>query len=727
MFTIMKKLYTIIALLLTLSVVVKAQENKLSINTINRLNEIERDYSTKLTKSYKEKPSEIGAYIIIEKDADPYIIETTGAKVNMVIDTIVSARIPLDAIDDVAALDIVKKIDTGGRAKPKMNKAREAIKVSNIISGIDLPSAYTGKGVVIGVIDGGVQLDHINFYDEEGNLRIKRVWNQPINTGTPPEGFSYGSEYKTEEEIVSAGYDDTSETHGCHVLGIAAGSCKENNFYGIAPETDIVVVGYNYYDTSLSWNSITDAIGYIYDYADSVGKPCVVNISLGDVYGPHDGCSIFDQVCDNLQGEGKLLVGSAGNEGTNRQHIKKTFTTEQDSLRTFVSLLTKYSTYYATQCDFYGEHNKEFKIKVCAVKTSDGTIINETEAVSSNAIGSHTFTLSKVNNLGADASIQIISELEPGSNRPHINAMVLASSVKTGYTIGFKIIGDTGSTIHGWADDYYSRFTNKSNLEGWTPGDFDSNIAELGGTGKRIISVGSYKINDFGSNINLEDISSFSSKGPTLDGRMKPDITAPGEWIVSSYSNSDAVLSSSSNISKIKQGDTITVNGINYYWGSMKGTSMSAPMVTGTLALWLEANPNLTPEDIREVLSETAVRDEWTGSQPNNTWGYGKLDAWNGLKKVLELSGIEEIESSFQNDFARIFIIEGYCKILFAKDLKRCEVSIYDITGKLINSQNLGNINSGYETAIEDSYGLKGIYVVKISGEDWSCTKKIVL
>ena len=154
---------------------------------------------------------------------------------------------------------------------------------------------------------------------------------------------------------------------------------------------------------------------------------------------------------------------------------------------------------------------------------------------------------------------------------------------------------------------------------------------------------------------------------------------------------------------------------------------MSAPMVTGTLALWLEANPNLTPEDIREILSETAVRDEWTGSQPNNTWGYGKLDAWNGLKKGLELSGIEEIESTLQNDFARIFVTEGCCKILLAKDLKRCEISIYDITGKLINSQNLGNINGGYETSIDESYGLKGIYVVKISGEDWNCTQKIAL
>ena len=68
----------------------------------------------------------------------------------------------------------------------------------------------------------------------------------------------------------------------------------------------------------------------------------------------------------------------------------------------------------------------------------------------------------------------------------------------------------------------------------------------------------------------------------------------------------------------------VTINGINYYWGAIRVTSMSSPMVAGTLALWLEANPNLTPEDVREIFSETAIRDEWTSSQPNNTWGYGK-------------------------------------------------------------------------------------------------------
>ena len=719
----MKKLITLVSFVFISTIFAYSQNNKLSINTQRLINEINNSNNT-LLKSSTEKYSKIGAYIIIENGADPYSLEEFGVEVNMVLDTIVSARIPLDAIDEISNFDIVKKIDAGGRAKPKMDKAREAIKVNNIISGIDIPSAYSGKDVVIGVIDCGIQLDHINFYDNNGNLRIKRVWNQPVNTGTHPEGYSYGSEYKTEEEIIVAGYDESTETHGGHVTGIAAGSYKGNDFYGIAPDCDIVFVSYNYNDMSIGWNSISDAIAYIYDYADSVGKPCVVNISLGDTYGPHDGCSIFDQVCDALQGEGKLIVGSVGNEGANRQHIKKTFTTPQDSLRTFVSLLTKYGSYYATQCDLYGEHNKEYKVKVCVVKTSNGTIINETESVSSNNIGTHTFSLSKVNGTGANASFQISCELEPGSNRPHINIMGMASSVSTGYTIGFKVIGETGSTVHGWADDYYSRFTNKSNLEGWTPGDLESNIAEIGGTGKRIISVGSYKTKVYTATSYEGEISSYSSIGPTLDGRMKPDITAPGEYIVSSFSNSDYITSTKT--TEISRGDKINVDGVDYYWGAMRGTSMSAPMVAGTLALWLEANPNLTPEDIREVLSQTAIRDSETGSEPNNTWGYGKLDAWNGLKKVLEMTGIED-DCTFINEQAtKVFAYNGEINVLFTKNINNCSISIYDITGKCISTTFIGNTNAGEELSFIKG-AEKGIYIIKINGDNLSTATKVIL
>ena len=205
---------------------------------------------------------------------------------------------------------------------------------------------------------------------------------------------------------------------------------------------------------------------------------------------------------------------------------------------------------------------------------------------------------------------------------------------------------------------------------------------------------------------------------------MKPDITAPGEYLVSSMSNSS--YSVSDNSTEIQRGDTVIVNGINYYWGAIRGTSMSSPMVAGTLALRLEANPNLTPEDVREIFSETAIRDEWTGSQPNNTWGYGKLDAWGGLKKVLELNGIEENYIAESNNGVKVFANNGLLNILFTNIINNCSISVYDITGKIITNKFIGSANAGDEICI-NNISNKGIYIIKIDGDSFATVQKIIL
>lgn len=135
---------------------------------------------------------------------------------------------------------------------------------------------YTGKGVVIGIVDNGFQYDHVDFLNaDKSDTRIKRVWDQH-GTGNAPEGFGYGAEYKTTAEIRAAKYDLTSGFHATHVSGIASGSDKSTPYYGVAPDADLVFVSFK------STNAqIVDGIKYVFDYAKSVGKPAVVNISLG--------------------------------------------------------------------------------------------------------------------------------------------------------------------------------------------------------------------------------------------------------------------------------------------------------------------------------------------------------------------------------------------------------------------------------------------------------------
>ena len=120
------------------------------------------------------------------------------------------------------------------------------------------------------------------------------------------------------------------------------------------------------------------------------------------------------------------------------------------------------------------------------------------------------------------------------------------------------------------------------------------------GTAYEVITAASYVTRGAG----VGSISTFSSLGPTRDGRQAPTIAAPGQSIIAPQPPST--------------GDT---------YGPMSGTSMAAPMVTGTVALMLQGNPELTAAEIRDCLMSTARADAFTGATPNHAWGAGKLDA----------------------------------------------------------------------------------------------------
>lgn len=701
-------------LLIFLHVISLYAEEKLSASTISALKRIAEE-EILCTRAYTSEKAEIGylnCYIVMEYNTDPASFEKYGAAVNMVTDSIVSVRMPIDSIYSLASDDIVKRIDLGYSPKPRMDFARESVLANKIIGGEDLPYPFNGDGVVIGIVDRGMQLDHIGFFNSENELRIKRVWLQS-QSGTPPENFSYGNELGDEASIIAHGTDVTSETHATAVGGIAAGSDKGLDYYGMATESDIVYVSYS---TSLGdgYACISDAIKYIYDYADKVNKPCVVNLSLGDTPGPHDGNSLFDKVCDSMQGAGRLLVGAAGNDGNSTNHISTTITSPQDTLKTFFSFISKYGNGYKSTSDFYGEQGKNFNIKLCVLQYGSGKIIAESETIPVETAGSQTLYFYKDGNLGINANIDIICETEPGSGRPHINIAANMSSVTAGYSLGIKVFGDNG-TVHGWADNTYSRFKSFSTPAGWSAGDNNYTANEIGGVGKQIISVGAYKSKDFSATpTGIGQISSFSSKGPTVDGRMKPDISAPGEWIVAPYS--EAVINNISYSARLKEGDSIIIDNRKYVYGSIRGTSAAAPMVTGTLAIWLQAKPDLTPDEVREILSRTAIQDEYTGNTSNNTWGYGKLDAWNGLKEIL---GLSSLQSHNEDNKERAILIcrGGDCSLLITADIENAAILIYDISGRKVANIPKGDVAAGDEIILPQLSS--GLYIVTIKGKEY--------
>lgn len=669
-------------------------------------------------KRYDKKDEVCACYLHFSNVLALGDIEDLGININRVIGDIAIARIPLSKIESIANIEGIDRIEMGTPIFSTLNDVRIENGVDLLHNAYNIPSSYTGKGVIVGIIDQGMQLDHINFYNSNGELRIKRYWNQTDTSGMPPNGYDYGSEYTTQSEIETVKYDTDNGTHAIHVAGIAAGGYKGCDYYGIATESDIVFVSYDGYSTSIS-----DAISYIYDYASEVGKPAVINLSIGSFIGPRDGTSDFDVIADELQGDGKILVGAAGNSGKDNCHASKTISSYSDSFKTFMPCSYNLYNYTSQNIDYveiYGNANTNLNVKLSLYNKTTNSYVSQSSTVYSMFGSSTTYTL----NEGIVGTIEVYSETMPDTRKPHVLIVKSLTQASDNYAVEISVTSSKGNTIHVWS--------YRDTFEGYgftthTSGDSQYTISEIGGTGNRITTVGSY-VNkpSFGGIVG--SISSTSSKGPTADGRQKPDVTAPGEGVVSSFSNSYNIAQSSYYKPYLDLGTKVTSNGETYYYGIMTGTSMAAPVVTGIVATWLQARPTLSPEDIKDIIIKTSTIDEFTGdiSQTRNIWGCGKIDAWAGIKECLVMNGIDGVEPIADKDilFSKSTTIT---KLLFAKDMTNVNIKIYDITGKVISMQNIVKVVSGDEYIVDTANFAKGVYVINVAGEIVSETFKIVI
>jgi len=680
--------------------------------------------TTKLLTCYMMKSINnqrfVNVFIELNENANLEVLKSYGALININLPGIVSAQIPVESLETIAMLPEVKHLEIAIPVRAKMDKARVATNVDKVQSGTALPAPFKGKNVVIGIIDSGIEFGHINFYDSLGTTyRIKKVWDQNV-AGTHPTGYTYGTEYKTQSAILAAQFDNKTETHATHVTGIAAGADKSNGniYYGVAPEADIVFVSYNLNDQSSDNVSIADGIKYIYDYATSVNEPCVVNMSLGTQMGPHDGTSAFDQVCDALEGKGRLLVGAAGNEGMDSLHLSQTFTSTNTTLKSFFNYYVNTKLDGAT--DIWGDAGKNFTIRVVVYNKTTGNEVYTTPTLTAATTNSQSYTLTSAN--GAVGSIQIFTERNATNTKPNAFVYTSMTSITSGNYIGVIITAQDG-TIHAWADDVNAYFSGK-NITGWTSGNSNNSVSEVGGTGKKIITVGAYTTkNTFTNTSNatyhssevVNQIADFSSKGPTLDGRTKPDITAPGSLLISSYSS--AIITSTSYKNYIVK--MTTVNGKSYYYGQLSGTSMATPMVTGILATWLGVKNDLSPDDVRAILQSTSITDSYTGTIPSggsNIWGYGKIDAWSGIKSLLKTTQLQLIQENSDNVLIYPNPTNGVLSFLFAHNDANVKLLVFTMSGQLVFQQQVGDVKLAQEVVVNLPNLISGVYLVTVKG-----------
>ena len=585
------------------------------------------------------------------------------------------------------------------------------------------------------------------MYDTLGNkYRIIKAWEMNAS-GTPPPGFSYGAEITDTSVLKLRGTDNPLQTHGSGVAGLAAGSGygspTPGKYRGMAYESEMVLVGVRRDSLENQWRTggfsdFIDGVHYLTQYAKSVGKPIVINISWGSHSGPHDGTSLVNQAFDTLAGPGKIIVMSAGNEGKTNLHLNKTFTATDSSLTTFLDFTSK--AYMRTWVDIWGDTSKTFCVKttlyskgIAGKSTGRICISNSTKLD----------TLIAANGLDT-CYVQTYTSAAEYNMKPRVTINIYS---KTTDSIGISVSGTSG-TINMWDEYYYYGFPHQyaSSFVGLLPGSSIGNanttVSDMG-AGKETILVGAYNSSLAYTDINglphggypgvVGSISYFSSKGPMIDGRIKPDICAPGLTIATSVNSLDTAYSEIGSmngyvVSKFNDPKTSR----NFYFAEFSGTSAAAPIASGIVALLLQIDPTLTPSQVKTLLFQTAIVDAGTGIIPStgtNVWGHGKINAYGAVRKLLQNLNTSTYTTAQKldcvlypnpsNDHFNLDVLSSGKELL--------SVRVVDLSGSTVLQQDW-KVEAGQNTMSLDVHSLsKGIYTVLVKGKNSDIAIKAIV
>jgi len=529
----------------------------------------------------------------------------------------------LDVLDGLP-MDLV---ELASRAVPDVNKARYGTRVDSVHAGLDLPQPFHGEGVLVGVLDWGFDYTHPMFYDTAMTAsRIRAVWDQYRQSGPAPSGYGYGTEADVPGDIAAMGSDTANvysySTHGTHVAGIAAGGGAGVGLTGMAPASELLFA-----TLMVDEAAALDAFEWMAGIAEADGKRLVINNSWGlPQWGTPDGTALSNQFIDDLSGDGVVFVSSNGNNGDSDFHIDHTFSGPGDTLRSRVQFypLSANPNAWGQNLTLWGEPGEAF---------SAGFLL--TQGIS-NVVGAspmyHTadgpLVLDTIQVTNGDTIVYDVAmeAAHPNNGRPFLQIRVRKGT--SNLAVVLQASADNGR-VHAWNHTHLSNDVGNWGQDfqaaqpTWLAGDPYYGIQQPA-CGQSVIAVGAYSseyLNSQGTEVG-GSLAYFSTYGPTLDERLKPNVSAPGVNVESALSSfRDGSYSVTS---------TAELDGTTYDFGKLSGTSMSSPATAGVVALMLEANPNLTPGDVRTILEWTAREDNDTGSLPvegDLVWGHGKVTA----------------------------------------------------------------------------------------------------
>ncbi len=685
-------------------------------------------------KNFRATGNVANVIITLEDGFTAESLDVPGLEVESAFGTFVVASLPVTSIDALCELDGVKRVSVSRPARLLNNLGRQECNVDAVQKGLsDLPSAYNGAGVVVGLFDGGLDPNHINFKkaDDITESRVKRVWTYTAYTG----GRVTERAYSTPTQIAGFKTDDKDETHGTHVLGTAAGSYVNGttSYHGVAPEADIAIAC-----GSTTEASILKGVERIITYAEENNQPAVVNLSLGINIGAHDGSDSFTAALDALA-ERAVITLAAGNEGDRVVGVSGTFNSADHEIKTFVvpsENLKMINQYYGARYQTYGsavdvwsEDDTPIEVSLALYNKTTGMVTYEMPlttagqyVASGTARKSGDLSNTQFTSAYTNSRMGGYLVLNPTNNRymASISMDLQNKSVSTSILPAIIVKGTTGKRVDIYNDAYYIDFSS-NDVAGYS-GTIGENSINTWACGKNTISVGAFCVRNAVPYVGetLKDAVSFSSWGTLPDGRSLPHIMAPGSAIISSMSTPHVEESSSYDATYEPKKATATVDGKKYYWTVMGGTSMASPFMAGTAAVWLSANPSLSPADIRNIAVETANKSGRYEDIPK--WGAGKVDVLAGTKMALNMSGLETIEKDGLSPLMVTTVGRGIFDIFLAGE-RNVTAYLYDMQGRV------GAVTEGAgdNVTMDASHLSDGIYIIKVKGANNSFSQRVLI
>lgn len=593
------------------------------------------------------------------------IVKEHGGMVKMKMRNWTSVRMPAGRVRELENEPAVRSIQGSGYLQTLNDSMRVKTHIDRVQQGLaPLQRGYDGEGVVMGFVDTGMDLNHPDMRDSTGT-RVLHFWDhhEPNSTNTPAE-YGYGQEW-TKEQIDAGecplmfqnssfhyGGETDGGGHGTTVAGTGAGNGGNTGRYiGAAPKSDLIIVSAFTGSNSLIASGVPDGVKYVFDHATALGRPAVVNVSLGTYLGSHDGLDPAALFIDSMitAAPGRSVVCAAGNSGCFPDYQLRM---EVDSDTSFAWIKTNsaagnaFGGVPAAYIDFWGDtaamNDIRFSIGADRVnggyayrgripfhgvqETVNTLVVDTLWSTDGNQLATCS-TLTTVR--GGQYNLEMLI-YQPDSADHYWRIMMTGDGLCDAWdNNGFGL----SEIVSGTSTPALPTVAEYPPMADYVLATIDRCIVDSWNCSPNVISVANYNnelqytaINGVAVDVGGTegDIAFCSAYGPTRTGLQKPDVAAPGDvtfsaiplvFIPTYLANPQGILRLGADTMHVRAG----------------GTSIASPAVAGSVALYLQKCPYATQAQIKAAITGTAFADDFTGSVPNSLFGHGKLDAFAAI------------------------------------------------------------------------------------------------